>query len=56
MFGAVLTGGTALMDGDDVVKFSLYGAAGAAIAVAILAALLWVLGMFVDYDLGQLGF
>lgn len=56
LFGAILTGGTALMDGDDVAKFSLYGAAGAAVAVTILGIVLWILGMFIDYDLGQLGF
>ena len=56
LIGAILTGGTAVMEEEDVVKFSLFGAAGASVAVVILAGIFWVLGRFVDYDLSQISF
>jgi len=51
LLGALLNGGTAVMDGEDVAQHALYGAAGGATAVAILAAVFWVLGLFVEFDL-----
>ena len=51
LLGALLNGGTAVMDGEDVAQHALYGAAGGAAAVAILAAVFWVLGLFVEFDL-----
>ena len=51
LFGAILNGGTAVMEGEDVAQHALYGAAGGATAVAILAAVFWVLGLFVEFDL-----
>lgn len=50
LLGAILNGGTAVMDGEDVAKYSLFGAAGGAVAVAILAALFWMLGLFIEFD------
>lgn len=54
LLGAVLNGGTALMEGEDVAKYSLFGAAGGATAVAILAGILWVVGLFVEFDTSAL--
>lgn len=54
LVGAILNGGTALMDGEDVAKYSLFGAAGGAVAVAILAAALWLLGLFIEFDTSAL--
>jgi hypothetical protein len=51
LLGALLNGGTAVMEGEDVVQHALYGAAGGATAVAILAAVFWVLGLFIEFDL-----
>ena len=54
LLGAILNGGTAVMEGDDVVQHSLYGAAGGAAAVAVLFGLFWVLGLFMDIDFSAL--
>ena len=50
LLGAILNGGTAVMDGEDVAKYSLFGAAGGAVAVVILAAIFWMLGLFIEFD------
>ena len=54
LLGAILNGGTALMDGDDVAKHSAFGAVGAAVAVGILVGIFWVLGMFIEFDTSAL--
>ncbi len=51
LLGALLNGGTAAMESEDVVQHSLYGAAGGATAVAVLAGVFWVLGLFIEFDL-----
>ena len=56
LLGAILNGGTAIMDNDDVVQHSLFGAAGGAVAVAVLVGLFWFLGLFIEIDFGALGF
>lgn len=54
LLGAILNGGTAVMEQEDVVQHSLYGAAGGAAAVAVLFALFWALGLFMDIDFAAL--
>ena len=54
LLGAILNGGTAVMEGEDVVQHSLYGAAGGAAAVAVLFVLFTVLGLFIDIDFSAL--
>ena len=54
LVGAILNGGTAVLEGEDVVQHSLYGAAGAAAAVAVLFLLFTVLGLFIDIDFSAL--
>ncbi len=51
VLGALLNGGTAVMEGDDVVQHTLYGAAGGAVAVAVLFVVFWMLGLFIEFDL-----
>lgn len=51
LLGALLNGGTAAMEREDVVHHTLYGAAGGATAVALLAGIFWVLGLFIEFDL-----
>lgn len=51
VLGALLNGGTAAMEREDVVHHTLYGAAGGATAVAVLAGVFWVLGLFIEFDL-----
>lgn len=51
LLGAILNGGTAVMEQEDVAQHALYGAAGAAAAVAVLAGLFWILGLFIEFDL-----
>jgi len=52
--GALLNGGTAVLEGDDVVQHTLFGAAGGAAAIAVLFGLFWVLGFFIDVDFSAL--
>ena len=54
LLGAILNGGTAVMEDEDVVQHSLYGAAGGAAAVAVLFVLFAVLGLFIDIDFSAL--
>jgi hypothetical protein len=54
ILGALLNGGTAVLEGDDVVQHTLYGAAGGAAAIAVLFGLFWVLGFFIDVDFSAL--
>lgn len=54
LLGAILNGGTAVMEREDVVQHSLYGAAGGAAAVAVLFGLFWVVGLFVEIDFTSL--
>ena len=54
LFGAILNGGTAVMEGEDVAQHSLYGAAGGAAAVAVLFLVFWALGLFIDFDFAVL--
>ena len=54
LLGAILNGGTALMDGDDVVKHSAFGAVGGAAAVVVLVGIFWLLGLFIDFDTSAL--
>ncbi len=49
--GALLNGGTAAMEREDVAHHALFGAAGGATAVAVLAGVFWVLGLFIEFDL-----
>ena len=49
LLGALLNGGTAVMEGEDVAQHTLFGAAAGAAAVAVLFAVFWVLSLFVDY-------
>jgi hypothetical protein len=51
LLGALLNGGTAAMENEDVAQHALYGAAGGASAVVVLAGVFWVLGLFVEFDL-----
>jgi len=51
LLGALLNGGTAIMEREDIVQHTLYGAAGGATAVAVLAGLFWILGLFIEFDL-----
>ena len=51
LLGAILNGGTAVMEQEDVAQHALYGAAGGATAVAVLAGIFWILGLFLDFDL-----
>ncbi len=51
LLGALLNGGTAAMEQEDVVRHSLFGAAGGATAVALLAGIFWILGLFIEFDL-----
>ena len=52
--GALLNGGTAVLEGEDVAQHTLYGAAGGAAAIAVLFGLFWVLGFFIDVDFSAL--
>ena len=54
LLGAILNGGTAVLEGEDVVQHSLYGAAGGAAAIAVLFVLFTVLGLFIDIDFSAL--
>ncbi|MBT8215805.1 MAG: hypothetical protein HKN74_04565 [Acidimicrobiia bacterium] len=54
LLGAILNAGTAIIEGDDVVQHSLYGAAGAAVAVALLVGVFWVMGLFIEIDFAAL--
>ena len=54
LLGAILNGGTAVMENEDVVQHSLYGAAGGAAAVAVLFVLFYLLGFFIDIDFSAL--
>ena len=54
LLGAIFNGGTAAMEGEDVVQHSLYGAAGGAAAVAVLFVLFAALGLFIDIDFSAL--
>lgn len=49
LLGALLNGGTAVMEGEDIAQHTLFGAAAGAVAVAVLFAVFWLLGLFVDY-------
>jgi len=49
LLGALLNGGTAVMEGEDVAQHTLFGAAAGAVAVAVLFALFWVLGLFIEF-------
>ncbi len=51
LLGALLNGGTAVMEREDVVQHTLYGAAGGATAVILLAGVFWLLGLFIEFDL-----
>ncbi len=54
LLGALLNGGTAVMEGDDVAQHALFGAAAGAAAVGILFCVFWVLGLFIDFDFSTL--
>lgn len=54
LLGAILNGGTAVMEGDDVAQHALFGAAGGAAAVAILVSVFWLLGLFIEFDTSPL--
>ncbi|NNJ47347.1 MAG: hypothetical protein HKO82_04860 [Acidimicrobiia bacterium] len=54
LLGALLNGGTAVMEQEDVAQHALYGAAGGATAVAVLAGVFWILGLFIEFDLSTL--
>lgn len=56
LLGALLNGGTAAMDGEDVVRHVAWGAVGAAAAVGILAGMFWVFGQFIDFDTSDISF
>ncbi len=49
VLGALLNGGTAVMEGEDIPQHSLYGAAGGAVAVAALFAVFCVFGLFIGF-------
>ena len=54
VLGALLNGGTAVMEGEDVVQHTLFGAAGGAVAVSVLFLVFWVLGLFIEFDISTL--
>jgi hypothetical protein len=54
LLGAILNGGTAVMEREDVARHSLFGAAGGAAAVAVLFVLFWALGFVIDIDFAAL--
>lgn len=49
LLGALLNGGTAVMEGEDIAQHTLFGAAAGAVAVAVLFAVFWLLGLFIEF-------
>ena len=54
LLGAILNGGTAVMEEEDVVRHIALGAAGGAVAVGLLVVIFWLFGQFVEFDASDL--
>ena len=56
LLGAILNGGTAVMEEEDVVRHIGLGAVGGAVAVGILVGIFWILGQFIEFDTSAISF
>ncbi len=56
LLGAILNGGTAVMEDEDVVRHIGLGAVGGAVAVMLLIGIFWVLGLFIEFDTSAISF
>ncbi len=56
LFGAILNGGAAVMEEEDVIRHVALGAVGGAVAVGLLVVIFWVLGQFIDFDTASISF
>jgi hypothetical protein len=56
LLGAILNGGTAVMEDEDVVRHIGLGAVGGAVAVGLLIGIFWVLGLFIEFDTSAISF
>ena len=56
LLGAILNGGTAVMEDEDVVRHVALGAVGGATAVGLLVVIFWILGQFIEFDTSTISF
>ena len=56
LLGAILNGGTAVMEDEGVVRHIGLGAVGGAVAVMLLIGIFWVLGLFIEFDTSAISF
>ncbi len=56
LLGAILNGGTAVMEDEDVIRHIGLGAVGGAVAVGLLIGIFWVLGLFIEFDTSAISF
>ncbi len=56
LLGAILNGGTAAMEDEDVVRHIGLGAVGGAVAVGLLIGIFWLLGLFIEFDTSAISF
>ncbi len=56
LLGAILNGGTAVMEEEDVVRHVGLGAVGGGVAVGLLVGIFWILGLFIEFDTSAISF